>query len=116
VTTFDVNDSSPNSPPVVLQFYLDGVLLNSSTQDPNEDLERDGILGPEFREFLIGSEATSDNRYNCFKGTLDEFAVYNYILPADRILIHYLEGNAAQSWTPETCEQIYKYGWNKPAD
>ncbi len=116
VATFDVNDSSPNSPPIVMQFYLDGALLNTRTQEPNESLNITGILGPEFREFLIGAEATSAGRYNCLKGTVDEFALYSYILPQERVLIHYLEGMAAKPWTPETCEQIYKFGWNKPAD
>jgi hypothetical protein len=73
-------------------------------------------MGPEFREFLIGSEASSGNRYNCFTGTMDEFAIYDHVLSAERISLHYAEGLAAEPWAPENCEQIFEQGWQMAAD
>jgi hypothetical protein len=120
VATFDVNDTGghdPNiDPPTALQFYLDGALLNTALHDVNATLSMDGILGPEFREFLIGCEASSGNRYNCFRGVLDEFALYDHILSPERIYIHFQEGLAAAPWMPQNCDQIYLMGWEMPAD
>jgi hypothetical protein len=101
---------------LTLQLYADGSLLGSLLVEANSTLKTTGVLGPEFRQFLIGSEATTDNRYNCMKGTMDEFALYGQVLSAERIALHYREGLAAAPWVPETCEQIYKFGWNKAAD
>jgi len=121
VTIYDVNDDGPHNDPnvdptIVMQFYLDGVLLGTRLQDPCTPLGRDGIMGPEFREFLIGAEASSGNRYNCFRGTMDEFAIYDHVLSAERISIHYQEGLAAKPWTPENCEEIFEQGWQMAAD
>jgi len=128
VVTYDVNDTGdhdPNTdPPIVIQFYLDGILLGSRLLEPNAVLNIPAIMGPEFREFVIGADGSYDRersisdgeRWNCFLGTLDEFALYDHILPQDRIIIHYQEGMAAQPWVPENCEDIYTFGWNISAD
>ncbi len=117
VATFDINDTEPNLPGIVMQFYIDGALLGTRTQEVNDPCGINAVMGPEYREFLIGTEgSTSGGRWNCFHGTIDEFALYDHILSQERILVHYLEGTAEPGWKPETCAQIYKYGWNKPAD
>jgi hypothetical protein len=118
VVTYNVDDIDPNnSPPVVIQFYLDGALLGSRLIDLDAMINTTGIMGPEFREFVIGADGSSDGeRWNCFLGTLDEFALYDHVLPQDRIIIHYQEGMAAQPWVPENCEDIYTFGWNISAD
>jgi hypothetical protein len=119
VMTIDTNDTDghdPNiDPPLTVEFYLDGALLSSRLYDPN-DPNVTGILGPEFRQFLIGAEGSSGNRYNDFYGTFDEFVIYSYVLPADRIVVHYQQGLAAESWVPGNCEQIFEQGWNMPGD
>ncbi len=116
VAMFNVNDVDVNSPPLTMSLYVDGALLGSTLMEPNVSESITGVLGPEFREFLIGAEATSAGRYNCLKGTVDEFALYGYLLSPERIALHYREGMAGVPWVPETCEQIYKFGWEKSAD
>ena len=116
VYIFDCNDADPCSPPLNLQIYLDGALLGEVEVAPGLQPNMTGVLGPEFRQFIIGSENATGGLYNCLRGTIDEFAIYGYILPEERIAEHYKEGWEAASWIPETCAQIYQYGWNKPAD
>ena len=120
VMTIDTNDTDghdPNTdPPLAVEFYLDGALLSSRLYDPI-DPNVTGILGPEFREFLIGGEGDSGNIYNDFYGAFDEFAIYSKVLPVDRVIAHYQQGLAAEPWGPgETCEDIFKLGWNIPGD
>jgi len=120
VMTIDTNDTDghdPNTdPPLVVEFYLDGALLSSRLYDPI-DPNITGILGPEFREFLIGAGGNSDNIYNDFYGAFDEFAIYSKVLPVDRVIAHYQQGLATESWVPVgNCEGIFKYGWNLPGD
>jgi hypothetical protein len=113
---FDTNDVDPNSPPLTLRVFLDGALLGEREVAPGAQPDATGVLGPEFREFIIGAEASSANIYNALRGTIDEFAVYGYCLSEERIAEHYKEGYEADPWKPQTCTQIYKYGWNKQAD
>ncbi len=120
VLTLDVNDTGGHNPdvdpPIDAKFYLDGALLSSKVFEPGADANTNGILGPEFYEFVIGAEGSSGNRYNNYFGTFDEFAIYDHVLPVDRIIVHYQEGLSSSSWTPGTCTEIYEQGWNMPGD
>lgn len=62
--------------------YLDGSYVADTNAGSNSGLTfNDNIL--------VGAEGTPTNLYNEYRGSLDEFAVYNGILDPNRILAHY---------------------------
>lgn len=81
--------------------YLDGVLRIESA---GFNSEPGSYVGNRF----IGGDIASNDGY--FSGQLDEIAVYNTELAADRVAIHYAVGMGAQS--TQTNRVVRVNGWN----
>ncbi len=79
---------------MAIQLYLDGNLENSTVVG---DATWPARLGPEFDHVVIGGANDLGYVWNSFKGFVDEFAIYEGILSADRIGVHYSAGLCAMS-------------------
>lgn len=77
-----------------IQLYLDGEFRNSTIVG---DATWPARLGPEFDHVCIGGVNDLGWTYNDYYGLIDEFAIYEGILSADRIGIHYGAGLCAMS-------------------
>jgi hypothetical protein len=88
-----------------MQLYLDGKLAASRLgTGPREK------LGPELSHIMLGAENDIGYTYNVFGGYMDEFAIYDGILGADRVLAHYM------AWQPKSCAEMQTRGSILPAD
>jgi len=78
VITYDSGNS------VLEELYVDGVSIGTAS-GPND-------LSYRYDRITIGGEGNQWWIYNHLKGSVDEFAVYEGILDADRVALHYAEG------------------------
>ncbi len=97
VVTYDEEyEGDPNS--MGIQFYLDGFLAGSRVvTDPNGE----AVLGPELSHLVIGGENDRGYIYNTYAGYIDEFAIYEGALSAERVLIHYA------AWQIDDCAEFW---------
>lgn len=72
-----------------IQLYVDGEFQASTVVG---DAEWPAQLGPEFDHVCIGGANDLGYTYSNYTGLIDEFAIYQAILSADRIGIHYGAG------------------------
>jgi len=97
VVTYDEDyEGDPNR--LFAQVYVDGLLKDTTDfgNDPNAT-----FLGPEMSHMMIGAENDMGNTFNVFKGWIDEFIIYEGILDANTIDVHYA------AWVePLTCEEL----------
>jgi hypothetical protein len=59
---------------------------------------------------LLGARGDMGYTFNQWAGYFDEFAIYNGILSADRVLAHYA------AWQPKTCQEVIDRGYDSIAD
>ena len=79
---------------MAIQLYFDGQLANSTVVG---DATWPAKLGPEFDHVVIGGANDIGWTWNNYKGLIDEFAIYDGILSAERIAAHYGAGLCAMS-------------------
>ena len=104
VVTYQMSPDG-NNQAIGLQFYYDGALANSKISfDPN------GNLGPVLNHLMIGAMNDQGWPYNFWKGWLDEFAIYGYVLSAERVATHYA------AWQPHNCAEAISRGLGIPGD
>lgn len=101
VVTYDENEVDPGGS-MGIQLYLDGSLAGQTTvYDPNG---HQALLGPELSTIEITNEGDWGYPYNTFSGYIDEFAIYNGVLSAERIAAHYA------AWQPKDCAEVQARG------
>ena len=71
---------------MAIELYLDSELVASRVVGTEE---QPALLGPELDHIVIGGANNLGYTWNNFIGLVDEFAVYDKVLSADRIAIHY---------------------------
>lgn len=106
VVTYDEEKGGdPNS--MGIELYLDGDLVASTTiTDPNGEAK----LGPELSHIMIGANNDRGWPYNCYGGYIDEFAIYEGVLNADRVATHYA------AWQPRNCADVWERGLGMEGD
>ena len=77
-----------------IQLYLDGKFQASTVVG---DATWPARLGPELDHVVIGGVNDIGYVWNSYKGLVDEFAIYDGVLSADRIAIHYAAGMCEMS-------------------
>jgi hypothetical protein len=107
VVTYDENEINPGRD-MGIQLYVDGSLAGSTTIV--DDVNFQALLGPEQSTVEIGHEGDWGLPYNCYSGYVDEFAIYNGVLSADRIAAHYA------AWQPKDCAEVKARGMTLPGD
>jgi len=112
VVTYDEQyEGDPNL--MQIQLFLDGQLIDSAVVGGGE-AELPALLGPEMDHLVIGGENNRGSVYNTFTGYVDEFAIYDYILGAERVAIHYAQGSIEIE--PQTCQEVFLRGQGLAAD
>lgn len=98
VVTYDEEYlGEPNT--MYVELYVDGYKKSQEVfHDPNAK------LGPELTHLMVGAENDIGYTYNPLFRHADEFAIYEGILPPDRILAHYA------AWQPKTCAELIERG------
>jgi hypothetical protein len=77
-----------------IQLYIDGVFKASTTVGTSAIPAK---LGPELDHIVIGGANDKGYVWNTFTGLVDEFAIYQGVLTADRIAIHHGAGMCAMT-------------------
>lgn len=88
-----------------IQLYLDGERRGQRTVGTSSAPAK---LGPELNHLLIGGENDRGNVWNRMNGLVDEFAIYDGILSADRIAVHYNTGLVRLQ--SQTCRELWIRG------
>lgn len=91
-----------------MQLYYDGDLSEHTSTDPRIGLYEG--LGVELSHMILGAANNRGYSYSIAPGYYDEFAIYDGILGADRVMAHYL------AWQPRDCEEVWDRGGGIVAD
>lgn len=107
VVTYDEEyEDDPCS--IHMQLYYDSDLSEHTSTDPNIGLYEG--LGVELSHMVLGAANNMGYSYSIVPGYYDEFAIYDGILGADRVMAHYL------AWQPKNCEELWDRGMGIAAD
>jgi hypothetical protein len=101
VLTYDENEVNPGRD-MGIQLYVDASLVYSTTVV--DDVNFQALLGPELSQLQIGNQGDWGLPYNNWDGWVDEVAVYNGVLSAERIAAHYA------AWQPKDCDEVKARG------
>jgi hypothetical protein len=95
----EIPDTNGDPCQINVRWYRNGELCKNSTYGPADTR---GYLGPEMDHILIGRMGTrSAPAGSPYMGYIDEFAIYPYVLPPERIQAHY------DAWAPNYCWEIW---------